>query len=198
MLNRNKKYQKLIRFTEDFAAKHGTSPTVREIASHLKLSPSTAYRYAKKLEEDGLLSCGNGKKRSISPAAERVRGKAVPVPVYSDIFGSDGTSFPKEKTVFHLWLPSSQFRGDGFFAAEASSDGFLPEGCLPGDFLIFRKTSRIKSGEVAMIDDGNTGKTVLAEFLPDGFFITSANGKKEKRNEIKVVGRLIAVQRLAL
>ena len=49
-----------------------------------------------------------------------------------------------------------------------------------------------------MIDDGNTGKTVLAEFLPDGFFITSANGKKEKRNEIKVVGRLIAVQRLAL
>lgn len=198
MLNRNKKYQKLIRFTEDFSSKHGTSPTVREIASHLKVSPSTAYRYAKKLEEDGLISCGNGKKRSISPVSEKVRGKAVPVPVYSEIFASDGTAFPKEKIIFHLWLPSSEFRGDGFFAAEASDSWFLPEGCLSGDFLIFRKTSRIKSGEVAVINDGNEAKTVLTEFLSDGFFITSANGKKEKRNEIKVVGRLIAVQRLTL
>lgn len=198
MLNRNKKYQKLIRFTEDFSAKNGTSPTVREIASHLKVSPSTAYRYVKKLEEDGVLSCGNGKKRSIGTVSGKVRAKAIPVPVYSELFSEDDTLFPKEKILFYLWLPSSRVRGDGFFATEASSDGFLPEGCLPGDFLIFKKTGRIKSGEVAIIDDGKVEKVVLAEFTADGFSVSVRNGEKEKRNELKIIGRLIAVQRLTI
>lgn len=197
MLNgKGRKFEKLLRFTEDYFAKNGTSPTLKEIAAHLKVSASTAHRYVKRLEEEGLLKKSNGKKRSITTATEKVRSKAVAVPVYSDVFGSDGEIFPDKNVLFHLWLPAFRVRNEEFFATEVYGDLFMPQGCLDGDFMIFVKSRKIKDGEVAAINDGGKLSVAKVNFSQNGFILTKKGSVKENRNEIEVVGRLFAVQRL--
>lgn len=198
MLEKQKKYKRILKFTEDYSSKYGYSPTLSEIAKYSGISVSTAFRYVKELEDAGLI-CGNsGKKRGISPKAEKGRGKAVPVPVYSEAVAGDGSLFSEKNILFYLWLPISRFKNGEYFASEAEKSWFLPEKCKEGDYVIFKKTNRAKNGDIVMLRNKNKEETVKIEYLPDGFSITKAGSKKRKEAEIEIIGKIVAIQRLEI
>lgn len=196
MLEKRKKYGKILKFTEDYSVKNGYSPTVAEIAAAVKISPSTAFRYIKELEEAGFLNKSGGKKRGITLKSEKCREKSVPVPVYSEIFGNTDTLFYEENIIFYLWLPLSMFKNGQYFAIEADDTFFLPESVKNGDFIIFRKTRKATDGDVVLVRRGETTASALITYDENGFILTFGEGRTEKKSSVEIIGKAVAMQRL--
>lgn len=196
MLKKRERYEKIIRFAEDYTAKNGCPPTLAEIASRLSVSVSTAYRCVKELEEAGLLNSGSGKKRSITVKNSEAKGKAVPVPVYSEPVSSSGELFPQENILFWLWLPVSKFGRDEYFAAEADENGFIPEDCRAGDYIIFKKTPKARNGDTVMIKKDSRAAAVRLRYAQDGFTVQYGGNFTENIKEAEILGRAVAMQRI--
>lgn len=196
MLDKKKRYEKILKFTSDYISKKGYSPTLSEIAKKAGISVSSTYRYVKTLEAAGLIDSGGGKKRKITIKSENVKGKAISVPVFSEIVSTNGTNFPKENILFYIWLPASRFGEGEYFATELYEKQFIPLGCQEGDYIIFKKTSKARNGDIAMIKLEKAATIAMIKYLADGFQLTLENGKTKIQKEAEILGRAIAMQRL--
>ena len=116
MLDKKKRYEKILKFTSDYISKNGYSPTLSEIAKKAGISVSSTYRYVKTLESAGLIDSGGGKKRKITLKSENVKGRAIPVPVFSEIvfsiFGFPPLVLEKENISQPNYMKNNLFLSD--------------------------------------------------------------------------------------
>lgn len=161
------KQQEIYLYIRDYILERSYPPSVREIAAavHLK-SPSTVHFHLKAMEEQGVLTRGAGKTRSITlvepeePAADRVPllgNVAAGVPILAEQIAEDYLLF------------DTGGRSGEHFALRVRGDSMKDAGILPGDYVIVHQCSTAESGAIviALLEDEATCKRVRWE-RPEG------------------------------
>ncbi len=153
------KQQKILEFIRWFTKEHKYPPSVREIGAAVNLrSPSTVHMHIKALIDKGLLKKDANKTRALILPDVSIDDLGVPI-IGRVTAGSPILAFEEQLGVL-AYTP----RGDGdFFALEVRGDSMINAGILDGDYVIVRKQSNARNGQivVALLEDEATVKRLM-------------------------------------
>ncbi|MBR3691072.1 MAG: transcriptional repressor LexA [Clostridia bacterium] len=188
----SEKQQQILSFIEQFSAREGYSPSVREICAAVGLrSPSTVHAHLRMLTERGLLNRGDaGKKRTLTLPGEGV----VRVPILGNV--AAGAPILAEENI-EGYLPMDCGGSGTHFALHVRGDSMVNAGILDGDLIVVRRQDTADNGEivVALIGDEATCKRLSLRddgvwLLPENPEYAPIDGK-----EAAILGRVSAVVR---
>lgn len=203
MGNLTVKQQRIYDFIQDFTARHGYPPSVREIGAAVGLkSPSTVHFHLKGLEEAGMIIKAEGKTRAITLAGapgrtvgEEKEPQENQIPVVGNV--AAGSPILAEECIEDYLTFDTQGKAGEFFALKVRGESMLNAGILPGDLVVVHRQSEAHSGEivVALFEDEATVKTLRRK---DGHtWLMPANPAYEPipGDRAEIVGKVVAVVR---
>jgi repressor LexA len=137
----------VLRFIEDYAARKGCSPTLQEMADHLRLSKVTVLGHLRRLEKSRHIRRGYYRRRGIEVLIPSRR-----LPVVGRIAAGrpvEAIAQPEE-----LDLAGLLRRGREYFALQVRGDSMIGDHICDGDFVIVERRSDVRDGEmvVALLD----------------------------------------------
>ncbi|MBQ3096376.1 MAG: transcriptional repressor LexA [Clostridia bacterium] len=189
----SEKQQQILAFIEQFSAREGYPPSVREICAAVGLrSPSTVHAHLRVLTERGLLNRGDaGKKRTLTLPGESV----MRVPILGNV--AAGVPILAEENI-EGYLPMECSGASGeHFALHVRGDSMIDAGILNGDLIVVRRQETAENGEivVALIGDEATCKRLSRKdgrvwLLPENPEYSPIDG-----TEATILGRVSAVVR---
>ena len=141
------KQLEVLRFVEDFSTRNGYSPTLQELADHLRVTKVTVLSHLRQLE----------KARHIKRSYYRRRGIQVLTPARKlPITGKIAAGRPIE-AIAHpddLDLFSAMKDGKSYFALEVRGDSMVDDQIRDGDYVICERRPTAQNGEtvVALVD----------------------------------------------
>ncbi len=144
--------EKVFQFIRKFREKKGYAPTVREIAEGCKISsPSVVQYHLDSLEQDGLISRGREKFRSINLTAEEDR--RVDVPILGVIAAGHPVWVPPADTwdsaEERITVSSQLARGKkNVYALRVRGNSMVDAMISDGDIVIMEPVSRVNNGDV--------------------------------------------------
>ena len=203
MGNLTVKQQRIYDFIQDFTARHGYPPSVREIGAAVGLkSPSTVHFHLKGLEEAGMIIKAEGKTRAITLAGtpgrtvgEEKEPQENQIPVVGNV--AAGSPILAEECIEDYLTFDTQGKAGEFFALKVRGESMLNAGILPGDLVVVHRQPEANSGEivVALFEDEATVKTLRRR---DGeTWLMPAYDAYEPINGTyaQIVGKVVAVVR---
>lgn len=147
-------------FVRNYNAQNGRAPTMQEIGDAIGMSLSSAYRYIKAMEKDGLIDyCGV---RSITSA--KMSMEVTEAPIVGDV--ACGTPILAEENIEeYVRLPVRLFGRGEFFILRAKGDSMIEVGIENGDLVLIRQQESADPGQivVALIDEEATLKRYCPE-----------------------------------
>lgn len=135
----------------------GRTPTTRELAEVLPLSHNRIALYLRDMYAKGMLEYVDGK--IVTEKMSKLKPESVAVPILGSI--SCGTPLMEEENIeSYVKLPVELVGHGDFFFLKANGDSMIAAGIDDGDFVLVRKTTEAKDGDivVALVDDENTLK----------------------------------------
>jgi repressor LexA len=162
--------QEILDFIESQRQMGRPLPSVREIASHLKLSsPGSVADHLAALRRKGFLKKGSGRARSfeISSMLNSIRRAVVDIPVFGTIPAGYAQDRQQESEgCISIDVESVGIRSTArTFALEVQGDSMIGKHILSGDHAIFEHGITPNTGDVvaALIDNESTLKTFILE-----------------------------------
>lgn len=150
------KQQRILDFIEQFTREHKYPPSVREIGAAVGLrSPSTVHAHIKALTEKGFLQKDDRKTRALSLPGRDLTSDGIPI-LGKVTAGMPILAFEEDRGALCYRPPG----GGDFFALEVRGDSMSGIGILDGDFVVVRKQSTARNGQVvvALLEDEATVK----------------------------------------
>lgn len=143
------KQLEVLRFVEDYTQRSGVSPTLQEVADHLKITKVTVLSHLRQLEKAKHVKRSYYRRRGIElltstrklPISGRIAaGKPIEAIVH-----------PDELDVLGIMRP-----GKEYFALEVRGTSMIEDHIRDGDYVIVERTPQAKNGEtvVALLDGG--------------------------------------------
>ncbi len=179
----------ILRLINEFTNSQHYSPTIQELASLLRKSRTTVFEHCAVLQEKGLLSTSQGKARSLKLTHQAIEllESLDQSPVFDP--NSDSSGLPLLGSVAagvaveafarndKLSL-ETQFSGKDVFSLEVSGLSMIEENIAPGDYVICKKTSIAKDGDlvIALVNDT---ETTLKRFFKEKDFIRLQPANKD-------------------
>ena len=166
-----KRQEDVLTFVKKYIAAHGYPPAIREICAGVGLSsPATVFVHIKNLENMGILRQTNNKFRTIELLVDNEyadkKDSVVKVPLLGKVTaGNPITAIEQPDEFFDL--PASLMPKAGeIFTLHVSGESMINKGILNNDYVIVKRTSNAKNGDVvvAMTDENEvTLKTFYKE-----------------------------------
>ena len=162
----SQRQKEILEFVNTHVDGHGYPPTVREIGTAVGLtSPSTVHAHLAKLESAGLIRRDATKPRALEvieggrsrrePALQIPAGPvgATVLPLIGQVAAGSPT-VAEDQVEEYLPLPD-QFCRDADFVLAVRGDSMINAGILDGDYVVVRKQSDARNGDivVALVDD---------------------------------------------
>jgi len=163
MAQLTQRQQQVLDFINDYAQRHGSPPTLREISAHIGTSGTvSALRHVEALERKGCLQRREGRSRGIVLPG-RERQQLVPV------LGRVQAGLPRlaiEEVEETLAVDPSWVRGGDCFFLRVQGDSMIEAHILPGDLALIRRQAQADNGDivVALVD----GEATLKRFYHEG------------------------------
>lgn len=162
-------------YIEDYFEKYSSTPTVREIASSMKIAGSSAHRYLVAMAEKGMLTYEKGVLST--PKIDMMTPAFRPAAIVGSI--PCGTPDEREAQV-EAYLPLSvSFFGNGdFYALRASGSSMIEARIDDGDLVIIRQQQTAQIGDivVALTDEGkNTLKRLCFDREQQCYYLHPEN-----------------------
>src|SRR5438552_4602838 len=165
--------QEIWTFLTEYVDRHGYPPTVREIGEAVGLaSPSTVHAHLANLERAGLL-----RRDPTKPRAIELRREPRPTPASAaDVHklplvgevAAGGPLLAEENIEDYLAVPEPLSRGGEEFLLRAKGDSMVNAGILDGDFVVVRRQSDAKNGEIVVAlagEDESTDEATVKRFF---------------------------------
>jgi repressor LexA len=191
--------QRVLAMVEEFCARQGYPPTVREVAGAFGIQPRAAADHLAALKRKGYLHREPGLSRGLA-LAHRSLGPVVDIPVLGRIAAGQPL-LAAENVEETLPLPRSWVRGDESFLLKVTGESMAPL-ILPGDLVMVRVQPRVARGEiaVALIHDEATLKRVYEEagglvLKGDNPTFTPLRFAPEEAQEVQILGKVVGVYR---
>jgi len=174
----SQRQKEILEFVNTHVNAHGYPPTVREIGQAVGLtSPSTVHAHLAKLESAGLIRRDATKPRALE-VIEGGRGRRVPEAVPAAPIGATvlplvgqvaaGSPVVAEDQIEEYLPLPDQFCRDADFVLEVRGDSMINAGILDGDFVVVRKQSDARDGEIVVALVGDEDATVKRFFRENG------------------------------
>ncbi len=174
----SQRQKEILEFVNTHVDAHGYPPTVREIGQAVGLtSPSTVHAHLAKLESAGLIRRDATKPRAlevIEGGRARRAPEAAPVaPIGATVLplvGQVAAGAPivaEDSVEEYLPLPD-QFCRDADFVLAVRGDSMVNAGILDGDYVVVRKQSDARNGEIVVALVGDEDATVKRFFRENG------------------------------
>jgi len=153
------KQLQVLRFIEEYSARHGYSPTLQEVADRLRVTKVTVLSHLRQLE----------KGRHIKRSYYRRRGIEVLTPSRRlPVTGKIAAGKPLEAIVHpdDLDVLGILKEGKEYFALEVRGDSMIEDHIRDGDYVIVERRATAQGGEtvVALLEDG---QATLKRFYRD-------------------------------
>jgi repressor LexA len=194
------KQQAVLAFLEDFCARQGYPPTVREVAAHFAIQPRAAADHLEALKRKGHLHREPGLSRGLVLSL-RGPGQVVEVPVLGRIAAGQPL-LAQEQVEDTLPLPRAWVRGEEVFLLKVSGESMAPL-ILPDDLVMVRVQPRVERGEIAVVLVGEeatlkrvfqeAGGLVLKGDNPD--FTPLRFSAAEVAEMVQILGKVVGVYR---
>jgi len=197
-----RKQKKVLDFIAERLAEH-EPPSQREIGDHFGMVQNSVYQLVGYLKAKGyVISVGGHRGLRLSEEYLRVMPRAEGIPVVGRV--AAGEPILAEENIDHYIDLGQMFkRSEDTFALKVAGDSMVDEGIMDGDYVVVRSTSRVRSGQIAvvMLDDEATVKRVFVQ--KNRIALKPANRRagyktryvKEFDKEVRVVGRVIGCVR---
>ena len=153
------KQKQIYDYIRSFSARHGYSPSVREIAQAVGLkSPSTVHFHMKALEEAGAIVKSAGKTRTVTVVGDGAYEARDRIPVLGSV-AAGAPILAEECVEDYLTFDTNGTSGE-HFALRVRGESMKDAGILPGDLVVVHRQPTAQHGEivVALIDDEATVK----------------------------------------
>ena len=192
--------QTVLAFVEEFCARQGYPPTVREVAAAFGIQPRAAADHLAALKRKGYLHREPGVSRGLSLLALKSPGPVVEVSVLGRIAAGQPL-LAAENVEETLPLPRSWVRGEEVFLLKVSGESMAPV-ILPDDLVMVRMQTRVARGEIAvvLVDDEATLKRVYEEagglvLKGDNPEFTPLRISPQEAADVQVLGKVVGVYR---
>ena len=150
-------------YAQEFFLQAMRSPTTQEIGDHFGINKSTAFRYLKEMDKEGMLSYDG---KSIVTRNIAMLQKLQNLPVCGSIpCGPPSDQY--EVTEDYLSLPASILGKGEFFALRASGDSMVDAGIQQGDIVIVKRAEEAPPEKIVAALIGR--KSLTREELLDLF-----------------------------
>jgi repressor LexA len=193
------KQQLVLAFVEEFVARQGYPPTVREVAARFGIQPRAAADHLEALKRKGQLHREPGRSRGLVLAA-RTLTPVVEVPVLGRIAAGQPL-LAHENVEDTLPLPRSWVRDDEVFLLKVTGESMAPV-ILPGDLVMVRVQQRVARGEIAvvLVEEEATLKRVFEEagglvLKGDNPDFSPLRFSPEEAAEVQILGKVVGVYR---
>lgn len=166
-----KRQEEVLTFIKKYSAEHGYPPAIREICAGVGLSsPATVFVHIKNLEKEGYIKSTNNKFRTIEILVDNEylekNEDVVKVPLLGKITaGNPITAIEQPNEFFDLPATLIPAKAE-VFTLHVSGESMINKGIYDGDYVIVRRQSNAKNGDVvvAMTDENEvTLKTFYKE-----------------------------------
>ena len=197
------KQQRLLDYLQEWSARSGESPSLRQAAQDLGVSHTAVAQTLKRLEEKGFIKREGRYGRTvhlINPTGQTAglhRWREVPVigritaglPMYAQQEWEDS-----------IVVDAEVYKGSNLFALRVKGDSMINAGILPGDVAICTPRQYASDGEIVAALIGGEEATVKRFYArADHIVLKPENPAYENMHygfdEILVQGRVIGIQR---
>lgn len=159
------KQKAVLKFIEKYQMEYGSSPTLREMREHFKVSSdNSVIKHVKALHQKGYIEKDDTPRgiKLLSKVKEKldIASTVFRVPLLGTI-PAGGPVFSEEHVLDYFEVgPSVVKKPDGSFALRVSGLSMIDAGILEGDFVIANRFLKAKDGDivVALVDGQNTVK----------------------------------------
>ncbi len=169
--------QEIWDFLVAYGERHGYPPTVREIGEAVGLaSPSTVHAHLANLERAGMLRRDPtkpralellGQRQAVAASAEREERK---LPLLGEI-AAGGPLLAEQNIEDYLSVPEPLSRGGEEFLLRVKGDSMVNAGILDGDFVVVRRQSEARNGDIVVAlvgEDESADEATVKRFFRDG------------------------------
>lgn len=197
--------RELLEFIQNYIRQHGYSPTLKEMAKHLKVSsPATVHEHLRALERKGVVRRHLDEARGLEITSAYNTNYSVDVyaGIELPLLGYIQAGSPLEP----YDDPTASFRvssslvppGKSAFVLRVKGDSMIEDGIFSGDYVILIKGEEIKDGDV-VVALLQTGLATLKRIYHEGgqIKLMPANSQMEPiyATEVQVQGRMVALVR---
>ena len=196
------KQKKVFEYIRTYLEKNGTSPTIGEIAEHMRVSSlRTVTQYLESLERKNLIRRIAHASRGIRILTATVRSETVTLPVLSAA-GCDNMEIFAERSFDEFVTIDSEFLGgsdpQNVFAFRAVGESMRDAGIATGDLVLAEKTIEVKNKDnvVAIVDGMALIKRI--NFSPNAVILSPMSQDLKYRpiimkKDFQVFGKVIEV-----
>lgn len=178
---------------------YGYAPSIREVASQLRLAPSTTHEHVRALEKRRVLR-NDGSTRGIELIQDVVSpAEAMKIPLMGTIAAGEPIEAIEDRGE-PLILPRS-VATPGTFALRVKGDSMIDDHILDGDFVVVSPHASVKNGDVAVVlldEDCVTLKRVFREANRVRLQPANAKLKPTYTRNLRIQGKVTAIFRESL
>ncbi len=194
----SKKQLEVLKALENFSRRKGYIPSVRELATRLRKSPTTVFQHLKALEKKGFIRNDGSAHgwRAVAEEDESIPESLVQVTVAGTIVAGSPIEAVEDHSETYL-LPKDMVP-EGAFALRVSGNSMMDDHIVDGDIVIVRPQEVVRDGEVAvaLLDDGSA--TLKKVYREDGRVrLQPANSSMQPiyASSVRIQGRVVGVWR---
>ena len=185
----------IIKFVEKYYLANGSSPTIRQIASDVSISVSTAHKYLVDMADKGMLTYdGSTIKTTVTRKYSEQFASAA---ILDNAISCGKPEYQEEHIEEYVQLPTALFGMGDFYILRASGDSMINAGIDSGDTVVIKKQSTANYGDivVALADGQNTLKTYAYNNKLERVMLKPENDKYEPiyPNELHIQGVAVNV-----
>ena len=172
----------------DYYRQHHATPTTRQIAAAMGISPASGYNYLVEMNKRGMLTYENGEIRNL-PKMNKTETGYFSAPLVGSIrCGNPETE--EEMVEEYVSLPESIFGKGQFYLLRAKGDSMVDAGIEEGDLLVIQLQQGANEGDivVALDPDGQNTLKRYGGFDEDsGFYLLEYMNEKRYPNKVEEV-----------
>lgn len=181
------------RYIGDCYRQHHSTPTTREIAAAVGISPASGYNYLVEMDKRGMLSYEDGVITDL-PKINKTKTGYFSAPLVGSIRCGDPEN-QEEQVEMYVSLPEALFGKGEFYLLRAAGDSMVDEGIEDGDLVLIRKQTECDVGDIVVALDENSENTLK---VYGGIDKRSKKAILEYANEKAYPGKRILVSKLVL
>ena len=150
--------EQISNYIGDYYRQHHSTPTTREIASTVGLSPAAGYKYLVEMDKRGMLSYENGEITNLPKISKTPTGY-FSAPLVGSIRCGDPEREEAEVEMY-VSLPEALFGKGEFYLLRAAGDSMEDEDICDGDLVLIRKQPDCEVGDIVVALDENGENTL--------------------------------------
>ena len=150
--------EQISNYIGNYYRQHHSTPTTREIASAVGLSPASGYKYLVEMNKLGMLSYENGKITNL-PKIDKTQTGYFSAPLVGSIRCGDPEA-EEEQVEMYISLPEAIFGKGEFYLLRAVGDSMEDKNISEGDLVLIQKQPACEIGDIVVALDENSENTL--------------------------------------